>query len=71
MKIIKGVLEEELQNSLRMKEQYEKALKKLPRGCLSKKIIKGKPYYYLVERKGKKVEYKYIGNISDKEKEKR
>ena len=32
--IIKGVLAEELQNSLRMKKGYEDALKKLPEGCL-------------------------------------
>lgn len=70
MKVIKGVLEEELQNSLRMKQQYEKALKKLPRGCLSKKIIKGRPYYYLVAREGGKVAYKYIGQVSEGEKAK-
>ena len=70
MRIIKSVLEEELQNSLRMKEEYEEALKKLPRGSLVKKIIKGRPYYYLAERKGSKVVYRYLGQPSDKEKEK-
>ncbi|MDP8248987.1 MAG: hypothetical protein P9M00_12665 [Candidatus Tritonobacter lacicola] len=70
MRVIKSVLEEELQNSLRMKEEYEKALKKLPRGSLSKKIIKGRPYYYLSERKGSKVVSKYLGKISEKERNK-
>ena len=70
MKVIKSVLEEELQNSLQMKQQYEEALKKLPRGSLSKKIIKGRPYYYLAERKGPKVKYRYLGKISDEDKEK-
>ena len=70
MRIIKSVLEEELQNSLKMKKEYEKALKKLPRGSLSKKIIKGRPYYYLSERKGSKVMSKYLGRISEKEKKK-
>ncbi len=37
MKIIKGVLEEELENSLRMKEEYERAIDALPRGALVKK----------------------------------
>ena len=32
--VIKGVLAEELRNSLRMKREYEAALKKLPQGCL-------------------------------------
>jgi len=67
MKVIKSVLEEELRNSLRMKQEYEKALEKLPRGSLSRKIIKGRPYYYLAERKGAKVVYKYLGKISDQE----
>ena len=70
MKVIKSVLEEELQNSLRMKKEYEKALKKLPRGSLSIKIIKGGPYYYLSERKEGRVVSKYLGKISEKEKKK-
>ncbi len=67
MKVIKGVLEEELQNSIRMKLEYEKALEKLPRGCLSKKVIKGRAYYYLSERAGGKVISKYLGKISEGE----
>ncbi len=38
MAIIKNVLREELQNSLRLKESYERELEKLPRGSLIKKI---------------------------------
>ena len=67
MRIIKGVLEEELANSRRMKKEYEKALKKLPVGCLAIKKIKGYKYYYLVVRKGKKVKYIYKGKIPKKE----
>jgi len=48
--LIKGVLAEELENSLRMKKEYEGALHKLPKGCLSVKKIKGHKYYYLVQR---------------------
>jgi hypothetical protein len=40
MGVIKGVLREELENSLRMKEDYERELVKLPRGSLIKKTIK-------------------------------
>ncbi len=64
MKVIKGILEEELQNSLRMKKQYEEALKKLPRGCLVEKQIKGHNYYYLASRKNNKVRFIYKGKIS-------
>jgi len=50
MKIIKGVLEEELKNSLRMQAEYEKALAGLPRGVLVRKFVKGHQYYYLMMR---------------------
>ncbi len=67
MKIIKGVLEEELRNSLRMKEEYEKALASLPKGALVKKKIKGHSYYYLIRREGKKVKFEYKGKLSPEE----
>lgn len=67
MKIIKGVLEEELQNSLRMQEEYEKALAALPKGVLVKKVIKGSGYYYLMMREGEKVRFEYKGKVSGKE----
>lgn len=67
MKIIKGVLEEELQNSLRMQKEYEKAISALPRGALVKKVIKGYSYYYLMMRDGNKVRFDYKGKVSGKE----
>jgi hypothetical protein len=68
--VIKGVLKEELQNSLRMKKEYEQALKNLPQGCLAVRKIRGHKYYYLVRRIGKKVRYIYKGKISEKERKK-
>lgn len=68
--VIKGVLKEELQNSLRMKKEYEQALKNLPQGCLAVKKIRGHKYYYLVRRIGKKVKYIYKGKISEEERNK-
>lgn len=68
--VIKGVLKEELQNSLRMKKEYEQALKNLPQGCLAVRKIRGHKYYYLVKRIDKKVKYIYKGKISEKEKHK-
>lgn len=63
MKIIKGVLEQELQNSLRMQEEYEKALAALPRGVLVKKYVNGYQYYYLMTREGTKVRFEYKGKL--------
>ncbi len=67
MKVIKGVLKEELQNSLRMKESYETAIAALPKGALVLKKIKGHLYYYLIKREGKKIKYEYKGKLSDDE----
>lgn len=68
--VIKGVLAEELQNSLRMKKEYKQALRKLPKGCLAVRKIRGHEYYYLVKRIDKKVKYIYKGSISKDEKKK-
>jgi len=61
MGIIKGVLKEELENSLRMKREYERVLESYPGGCFIQKSIKGHIYYYLAVRKGKKVKFAYKG----------
>ena len=61
---IKSVLAEELENSMRMRKEYEKALEKIPKGCLSKKNIKGINYYYVAKREGSKVIYEYKGKLS-------
>lgn len=68
--VIKGVLAEELENSLRMKREYENALNELPGGCLRAKNINGRCYYYLVKRVGKKVKYIYKGKVSKEERKK-
>jgi hypothetical protein len=68
--VIKGVLAEELLNSLRMEKEYNAVLKKLPQGCLAVKKIRGHEYYYLVKRLGKKVKYIYKGKISEEERKK-
>ncbi len=65
--VIKGVLAEELQNSLRMQKEYERSLKGLPQGCLARRVIGGRIYYYLVRRKGPKVIYQYKGKIGPDE----
>ncbi len=65
---IKGVLKEELVNSLRMKKQYERELAKLPRGSLVQRNIKGHRYYYLVFREDGKFKSIYKGkSVSEKE----
>ena len=65
MGVIKGVLKEELRNSLKMQKDYERALKQLPRGSLIRKKIKGHNYYYLIVREGKHVRFIYQGKVGN------
>ena len=58
---IKELLKEELSNSLRMERDYRRALSKLPRGSVVKKIIRGRPYYYLAYREKSRVRFLYKG----------
>jgi len=60
---IKGVLKEELGNSISMKAKYEQELSKLPVGSLIKKKIKGHEYYYIVLRENGKVKFNYKGKV--------
>ena len=67
MAFIKGVLREELANSIKMKKNYEKELGKLPKGSLVKSKRKGHEYYYLVFREAGKVNLQYKGKVSQQE----
>jgi hypothetical protein len=71
MGVIKNVLREELENSLRMKEQYERELAELPKGSLVARNIKGHVYYYLIMREAGKFKSIYKGkSVPDKEQHK-
>jgi len=61
MGVIKDLLKEELENSLRLRKDYKDALKKHPGGSIIKKAIKGHIYYYVAFRDGKKVRFVYKG----------
>lgn len=63
MPVIKAVLREEYQSALGMEKEYEHVLSNLPKGALVKRVIRKRAYYYIMERKGKKISYKYIGKI--------
>lgn len=67
MEPINSILREELGESLRLKKRYEQELKKLPRGALICKTIKGHKYYYLAERVKGKVKYIYKGKLPESE----
>lgn len=67
---IREILEEELENSLRMERGYSVQLEKLPRGSLVKRVRNRREYYYIVYRKDGKVCLDYAGKeVSKKMKE--
>lgn len=63
MGVIKGVLKEELANSIVMAERYQEEIDKL-KGALIKKKIGRRYYYYLAKREGLKVKFVYQGPAS-------
>ena len=64
---IKDMLNEELQNSVQIRKDYEQALKDLPKGSLVRKVIGGHEYFYLAFRDGKKVRFDYMGKLDKDE----
>ena len=63
---IREILDEELQNSLRMEVAYSRQLEKLPRGSLSRRVRNGHEYFYIVYRENGKVCLDYVGKeVSD------
>ncbi len=59
-----GVLKEELENSIRARDAFIRAMEKLPQGSLVRKVIGGHPYYYLAQRDGGKVRFNYVGKLN-------
>lgn len=58
---IREILEEELENSLRMERNYSRAIARIPKGSLVRKRIGRGEYLYLAKRVGQKVEFEYLG----------
>ncbi len=53
-----------------MKRDYERELRRLPKGSLIRKNIRGHDYYYLVFRKSGRVKFIYKGKVAPDEVEK-
>lgn len=43
------------------------SLSTLPRGCLVRKVIKGRPFFYLAYRDGARIRFEYKGRLSPAE----
>ena len=60
MSVLMDVFEEELDRLNRQEIAYKEALKRVQKGYISKKNIRGKVSYYLQWREGEKVKSKHI-----------
>ena len=66
MKIIKGILAEELDNARQKLRLYQKELASLPKGSIVSKRIKGRLFHYLAYRNGPRMVFKYQGKLDEK-----
>ncbi len=65
--VVKGVLQEELDRSISLREKYEKKLDEYPQGYLLERKMGGKVYHYLSYREGDRIRQKYLGALSPEE----
>jgi len=61
MKVLKGILSESKNYYLDIKQKIISKLSHLPKGSVKERRIHGNKYYYLQERKKKKIIQKYLG----------
>ncbi len=67
MKVLEGILKEELARLRATEKGYRRELRKLPKGSIQKKRIKGSLYVYLSFRENEKVVTRYLGRVSAEE----
>ena len=65
--VLEGVLKEEFSRLKEAEKSYRREIRKLPKGSLQKKKIKGLLYAYLAYRKGNVVLRHYLGRFSELE----
>ena len=61
MKVLRGILKDSLVYYERLERDLVRRLNKLPKGSIKRRRIKGRAYYYLQHREGRKVLHQYLG----------
>jgi hypothetical protein len=61
MKVLKGILAESEAYYIEAEKRLRQRIAGLPKGSIKKRVIKGKTYWYLQRREGKKISHKYAG----------
>ena len=61
MKVLKGILRDSLVYYQRLERELLGRLRRLPKGSVKRRLIKGRAYYYVQRREGRKVRHQYLG----------
>lgn len=65
VKKISDILLSELSQVTEIQKELADTVDSFPKGTIVKKTIKGKPYYYIARRDGKKVRFSYLGKLDN------
>lgn len=63
MKVLKGILEEQLENAIQLKKDYNREISNLRHGAIIKKSVYNHDYYYQEYRNGPQIIFKYLGKL--------
>ncbi len=66
MKVLRGILKDSLVYYERLERDLVRRLGKLPKGSIKRRRIKGRAYYYLQRREGRKILQQYLGREKPK-----
>jgi hypothetical protein len=61
VKVLKGILRESREYYIDLEKKIRHRLRLLPQGSVKARLISGRRYYYLQQRKGSKIVQKYLG----------
>lgn len=61
MRVLRSILKDSLRYYEGLRRSLQKRLGRLPSGSVKRRRLKGRIYYYLQERQGRKVVHRYLG----------
>jgi hypothetical protein len=67
MRVLRGILKDSLRYYQRLERDLKRRLARLPSGSVKRRRLKGHVYYYLQERRGRKVVHRYLGREKPEE----
>ena len=61
MRVLRSILKDSLRYYQDLQRNLKRRLSRLPSGSVKRRRLKGRIYYYLQERRGRKVMHRYLG----------